>query len=214
MALNTRSVLCLSLLIGLAPCRAQTLQPIALPKPQTEGGKPLMQALKERKSSRELTAEKLSPQVLSNLLWAALGVNRADGRRTAPSAMNRQALDIYVALPDGVYLFEPAPHRLIPVAAGDLRARTGSQPFVASAALNLIYVADYAKMGNLKPEDKASWSSAEAGFVGQNVYLFCASEGLATVFRALLDRDALARAINLRPDQRVAFSQTVGYPKK
>ncbi|MCX6634176.1 MAG: SagB/ThcOx family dehydrogenase [Acidobacteria bacterium] len=212
--MRTTCSLALAVVAGLAACRAQDLKPIALPKPQTEGGKPLMQVLKERKSSREFSREKLSPEVLSNLLWAALGTNRADGKRTTPSAMNRQGIEIYVTLPDGVYLFEAGPHRLSPVVAGDLRARTGTQAFVADAALNLIYVADYAKMGNLKPEDKAAYASAEAGFIGENVYLFCASEGLGTVFRALIDRDALAKALNLRPDQRITYSQSVGYPKK
>jgi nitroreductase len=199
---------------GLAPCLAQELKPIALPKPQTEGGKPLLQALKERKSTREFGAEKLSPQVLSNLLWAAYGTNRPDGRRTAPSAMNRQMIDIYVTLPDGVYLYEAGPHRLSPVVAGDQRAKAGSQPFVADAALNLVYVVDYAKAGNLGTDDKLSLPAAETGFIGQNVYLFCASEGLVTVFRAMVDREALAKVLKLRPDQRIMFAQSVGYPKK
>lgn len=206
--------LALALVVVLAPCRAQDLKPIALPKPQTEGGKPLMQTLKERKSTREYSDEKLSPQVLSNLLWAAYGTNRPDGKRTAPSAVNRQTIDIYVTLPDGVYLYEAGPHRLSPVVAGDLRARAGTQPFVADAALNLVYVADQAKMGNQNAEDKIAWSAAETGFIGQNVYLFCTSEGLVTVFRAMLDREALAKAIKLRPEQRITFAQTVGYPRK
>jgi SagB-type dehydrogenase family enzyme len=210
-----RASCCLTLAVvaGLAPCLAQELKPIALPKPRTEGGKPLMQALQERKSTRSFRAEKLSPQMLSNLLWAAFGVNRADGRRTAPSAMNAQEIDIYVALPEGVYLFEAGPHRLAPVLAGDLRAQTGTQSYVAEAALNLVYVADYAK-GKANPNVTAGFAAADTGFIGQNVYLFCASEGLGTVFRASVDREALAKTLKLRPDQHVLYAQSIGYPKE
>lgn len=207
-------LLAFAVLAGLTVGRAQELQPIALPKPRTEGGKPLMQALNERKSSREFSAEKLPLQVLSNLLWAAWGVNRPDGRRTAPSASNRQEIEIYVSMADGLYLYEAEPHRLKPILAGDIRAKTGSQPFVAQAPVNLVYVADYAKMGNAKPEDKAFNAGADTGFIGQNVYLFCASEGLGTVFRGMVGREALAKVMNLRPDQRITYSQTVGYAKK
>ena len=187
---------------------AQELKPIPLPKPQTEGGKPLMQALSERKSGREFSSEKLPPQVLSNLLWAAWGVNRADGRRTAPSASNRQEIDVYVVTSDGVSLFDAKNHRLEPVAAGDFRAATGGQPFVSQAPLNLVYVADQAKT---KSSDTAY---IDTGFISQNVYLYCASEGLSTVVRGSVDRAALAKALKLRPDQLVTVAQTVGYPKK
>jgi nitroreductase len=204
----------LALVAGLAPCCAQEQPAISLPKPQTEGGKPLMQVLKVRQSAREFSPEKLPSQVLSNLLWAAWGVNRADGRRTAPSASNRQEVEVYVAMADGLYLYEAQPHRLKPVLAADIRAKAGTQPFVAEAPLNLIYVADYAKMATAKPEDRPTWAAADTGFIGQNVYLFCASEGLVTVFRAMLDREALGKAMNLRPDQHITFSQTVGYPRK
>jgi SagB-type dehydrogenase family enzyme len=200
----------------LAPCVAQDLKPVVLPKPRMEGGKPLLQALKERKSTRGFSQEKLSAQTLSDMLWAACGVNRPDGRRTAPSAMNSQEIDLYVTLPDGVYLYEPEPHRLRPVAAGDMRAKTGSQPFVAEAALNLVYVEDQArfKYGHAKPEEKIGFASFAAGAIAQNVYLFCASEGLATVLRASADKEGLAKALKLRPEQRVIYAQSVGYPKK
>ena len=193
---------------------ADTPQGIALPKPNTEGGKPLMQALNERKSAREFSVEKLSPQVLSNLLWAAFGVNRPDGRRTAPSASNRQEIDIYAVMSDGVYLYNAKANRLEPVISDDLRAATGTQPFVAEAALDLVYVADYSKMGNSSDAEKGFLSGADTGFVGENVYLFCASEGLATVVRASVDRGALAKALKLRPEQKITLSQTVGYPKR
>jgi len=149
------------------------------------------------------------------LLWAALGVNRADsGKRTAPSASNRMEIDLYVAMADGLYLYNAKAHSLDPVLAGDIRAETGRQPFVREAPLNLVYVADSAKMGKSTEEDKVLYSAADTGFIAQNVYLFCASEGLATVVRGMVDRPSLAKAMKLRPDQRIILSQTVGYPKK
>ena len=172
-----------------------------------------MGVLKERKSERAFRAEKLSPQVLSNLLWAAFGINRPDGRRTAPSASNRQEIAIYATLPDGVYLYDAKAHRLEKIISGDFRAATGTQPYVAEASLNLVYVADYAKMPNLSDADKILYSAADTGFIGQNVYLYCASEGLATVIRASIDRDALGRALKLGPAQKITLAQSVGYPK-
>lgn len=193
---------------------AQELKPIELPKPQTEGGKPLMQALRERRSAREFSSQELPPQTLSNLLWAAFGVNRPDGRRTAPSARNMQEIDLYVALPQGLFLYDAKAHRLTPIVAEDLRPLTGTQPFVAQAPLNLVYVADYARMGQGSEESRIFYSAADTGFIAQNVYLFCASEGLATVVRALIDREKLAARMKLRPDQRIVLAQTVGYPTK
>lgn len=171
-----------------------------------------MQALSERKSVREFSSRELNPQILSNLLWAAFGVNRPDGRRTAPSAMNRQTIDVYVVKADGAYVYDAAKNQMLPVAAGDLRTATGTQPFVGQAPLNLVYVSDYSKMGDSPEIDKATYAGAETGFVGQNVYLYCASEGLATVIRASIDRDALAKALKLKPEQHIVLAQTVGYP--
>ena len=202
------------LLAGSAVCLGQTLKPVALPKPQTGGGKPLMQALNERKSAREFGPEKLSPQTLSNLLWAANGVNRADGRRTAPSASNRQEIDIYVAAADGLYLYDAKEHRLLTVASDDIRAVTGTQEFVRTAAVSLVYVADFARLTGNPSEERTITSAYNTGYISQNVYLYCASEGLATVARASVDRAALGKAMKLRPDQRIMLSQSVGYPKK
>jgi len=194
---------------------AEELKSIQLPKPQLEGGKPLMQVLKERKSAREFSSEKLPLQVLSNLLWAASGINRSDsGKRTAPSAANWQEIDIYVATADGLYLYDAKPHLLKPVLAEDIRALTGRQPFVKDAALNLIYVADFSRIARGTNEEKDFFSAADTGFIAQNVYLFCASEGLATVVRANIDKPPLAKTMKLGPDQRITLSQTVGYPKK
>jgi SagB-type dehydrogenase family enzyme len=194
---------------------AQELKPIDLPKPQTDGGKPLMQVLKERATGREFRDEKLPPQVLSNLLWAAWGINRPDsGRRTAPSASNRQEIEIYVAAADGLYLYDAKAHRLETVLSDDIRALTGGQPFVREAAVNLVFVADYSKMGKAADQDKAVTAAADTGFISQNVYLYCASEGLATVVRGGVNRDPLAKAMKLRPDQKITLAQTVGFPKK
>jgi SagB-type dehydrogenase family enzyme len=194
---------------------AQELNPILLPRPQTSGGRPLMQVLVDRQSSREFSSQKLPPQVLSNLLWAAFGVNRPDsGKRTAPSAMNWQEIDIYVATQDGLYVYDAKGNALNPVLAQDVRGATGQQPFVKEAPLNLVYVADLAKTGRAGGEDQTLYTAADTGFIAQNVYLFCASEGLAAVVRGSVDRAALAKLIKLRPNQKIILAQTVGYPKK
>lgn len=193
---------------------AQELQPIQLPKPQTDGGRPLMQLLRDRKSLREFSAEKLPLPVLSNLLWAAFGVNRSDGRRTAPSARNWQETGIYVASEDGLYLYDAKGHILLPILKDDIRAMTGTQPFVKDAPINLVYVADYAKAGTSPMEQKDLWTACDTGFIAQNVYLYCTSEGLSTVVRGLVDKPALAKVMKLRPDQKIILAQSVGYPKK
>ena len=134
-------------LMELASVGAQEI--IKLPAPKTEGGMPLLQALKERKTSREFGPQKLPLPVLSNLLWAAWGVNRPDGHRTAPSARNSQEIDVYVAMSDGLFLYEPKQHQLQKVLAEDIRAATGTNDYVKDAAVNLVYVADLTR-GNLK----------------------------------------------------------------
>jgi SagB-type dehydrogenase family enzyme len=204
-----------ALLASFTLVSAQELKPIQLPKPQMDGGKPLMQALKDRKSSRAFSTKKLPVQVLGNLLWAAFGINRPDtGHRTAPSAVNWQEIDIYVATADGLYLYEAKGHTLQPVLAKDIRAETGMQPFVKDAPVELIYVADYSRMGKGAEEGKNLYSAADTGFISENAYLFCASEGLATVVRGAVDKAALAAAMQLRPDQKIILAQTVGYPKE
>jgi len=187
--------------------------PIQLPGPQMEGGKPLMQALKDRMSQRTFGEEKLPLQTLSNLLWAAFGINRPDGRRTAPSARNWQEIDIYVATPDGLFLWDARKNLLNPVVGRDVRGLTGTQPFVKEAAVNLVYVADYSKVTG-EGADKDIWVGADAGCISENVYLYCASEGLATVVRAYVDRETLGKEMKLKPEQKIMFAQSVGYPKK
>ena len=193
---------------------AQDANNIQLPKPDTTGGKPLMQVLNERHSTRDFSADTLSLSTLSNLLWAGCGVNRPDGKRTAPSAMNNQEIDVYVATAHGVYVYDPAKHSLVSVISKDVRDKTGVQPFVKDVPVDLVYVADYGKMGKSSESDKEIYSAADAAFSAENVYLFCASAGLATVVRGSIDRDAFGKEIGLRPDQKVILAQSVGYPKK
>jgi nitroreductase len=145
------------------------------------------------------------------MLWAACGINRPDsGHRTAPSARDMQEIDIYVARADGLYLFDAKENMLMLVLAEDIRASTGKQSFVKDAPINLIYVADLSKMG----ADMDFYAATDTGFISENVYLFCASSGLATVVRGFIDKPALAKAMKLRPDQKIILAQTVGYPKK
>jgi SagB-type dehydrogenase family enzyme len=194
---------------------AEDLKMIQLLKPQIEGGRPLMQVLNDRKSTRDFSKEVLTIRVLSDMLWAAFGVNRPEtGQRTAPSASNRQEIEIYVSTAEGLYLYDAKDHALQPVLAGDLRSKTGVQPFVGSAPVNLVYVADFSRMTDATDEDKVFYSAADTGFISQNVYLYCASEGLATVVRGLVNRPALARAMKLRSEQKIMLAQSVGYPKK
>lgn len=194
---------------------AQDMKPVQLAPPSMEGGKPLMQALKERATSRSFSGEPLPDRVLSNLVWAAFGINRPDsGRRTAPSAQNWQEIDVYVVMAAGTYVYDAKAHALTPVVGGDLRALTGKQGFARDAPVTLVFVADYARMGRASQEDRDMYSAADTGYISQNVYLFCASEGLATGVRASIDRPVLAKAMKLRPEQKIVLAQSVGYPKK
>ncbi len=207
------TILLTFLTLGVAA--TQDLKPIELPKPDTTGGKPLMQVLKERQSTRDYSADTLTLPVLSNLLWAACGVNRAEsGKRTAPSAVNWQEVEVYVATAHGLYLYESKTHTLQPILSEDIRGNTGVQPFVKEVPVNLIYVADYTKMTRASDTSKVAYASADAAFMAENVYLFCASEGLATVVRGSFDREALSKIMKLRPEQRIVLTQSVGYPKK
>jgi SagB-type dehydrogenase family enzyme len=185
---------------------------IQLPYVRRSGGAPLREVLAARKSSRDFSKAPLELQTIADLLWSAFGVNRPDDGRTAPSARGWREIDIYVALQDGVYRYDPACNRLDFVAAGDLRAATGVQDFVAEAPLNLIYVADYSKMQATGEIQQEFFAAADTGCIAQNVYLFCAAEGLASVVRALIDRAALAKAIGLQRHQHIILAQSVGRP--
>lgn len=192
---------------------AQETGVIKLPPPETAGGMPLMQALKARHSTRAFGSKPLPPQVLSNLLWAASGVNRPQsGQRTAPSAHDWREIDVVVTTAEGAFRYDPPTHTLTRVAAGDIRPLTGVQDYVATAPVNLVYVADLDRMSEASAEDKAFYSATDAGFIAQNVYLYCASAGLAVVVRGLVDRDALGTALGLGRHQRIILAQSVGYP--
>lgn len=208
-------VVAVLLIASHAAAVAGEMKPIELPAPQTDGGKPLMQALKARHTERAFSSKELSLQILSNMLWAAFGVNRPEsGKRTAPSAMNWQEIDIYVAMAKGLYRYDAVGNKLDPILEDDIRKATGTQPFVADAPVNLVYVADYSKMGDSPEEVKKFYSAANTGFISQNVYLFCASEGLATGVRAYIDREVLEKTMKLGPDQKIVLAQAVGYPAK
>ena len=214
MKVATIAITVAALAVGLAVAEPEApLADTPLPAPRMAGGKPLLTVLKERQSSRAFSAKPLPVQLVSDLLWAAFGINRADsGKRTAPSARNWQEIDVYVVLAEGAYRYDARANVLRAAAKGDLRAITGRQPFVATAPLNLVFVADPARMKGAGPADIPMYAGADAAFISQNVYLFCASEGLATVVRGAVDRKALATALKLPDTLKVVLAQSVGYP--
>jgi SagB-type dehydrogenase family enzyme len=184
-----------------------------LPPPSTGDDDSLMTALKNRKSTREFSDRQLPKQVLSDLLWAAFGINRPDiGYRTAPSPMSSQEIEIYVVLAKGLYLYDARLHQLVQLSTEDIRRLCGTQGFVAQAPLNLIYVANFAKLGDIEDNKKMFYAAADTGFISQNVYLFCAAFGLGTVVRSWIDRPKLAENLRLGEAQRIILAQTVGYP--
>ena len=194
---------------------AQEQKSIQLPAPKLDSKKSLVQALKDRKTTREYSTKNLPEQTISNLIWAAWGINRPDtGKRTAPSAVNWQETDLYVSTPQGTYLYDRKGNTLIPVLPGDNRALTYTQvERFKDAPFDLVYVADFQKMGDRKEEEKMMLASMDTGFIAQNVYLYCASENLPTGFRAAIDREKFGQAVKLRPTQRVIAAQSVGFPK-
>lgn len=202
-----------SLLLITTFCLIINAQPkeIKLPAPQKEIGKPLMQVLNLRESIRSFASNPIPIQEISNILWAAFGINREDGKRTAPSSRNIQDIDIYVFIPDGVFLYDAKGNKLVPVFSEDLREMTGTQDYVRSAPLNLVYVSDQSKMGKASSDDKFITSGADAGFIAQNVYLYCASQNLGTVIRASVDKKPLMKKLNLNPDQIIVLAQTIGF---
>ena len=199
--------------LAAAPIGASAQEVRMLPAPRKEAGKPIMQALQLRRSMREFSPRPLPPEILSDVLWAAYGINRPSGDRTAPYWRHIMVLDVYAAMADGVWLYDPKAHALRPYLQTDIRAQTGLQDFVATAPLNLIYVAHGDRMEGISSEERRLYASVDAAFAGQNVYLFCASEGLGTVFRGAVDYEKLNRAMRLDGGQQfVTFAQTVGYP--
>jgi hypothetical protein len=208
---------------------AEGLYAIKLVKPVFKSGAKVMEALLKRKTTREIGPKNLSPQTLSDIIWAACGINRKKGPfgipgRTAGSASNSQEIDIYAFLNDGIYLYEPFNHSLIPVVKGDFRAMAigkGQGPAGSQAPLRLVYVADifkFSKAGFQEPglqdfETQKAYYYVDCGLIAANVYLYAASQGLAAWFHNC-DKSAISALLKLRPDQRALFGQTIGYAKK
>jgi nitroreductase len=188
-------------------------QDITLPAPQKSGGMPLMEALAKRSTARAFDSRDLSAQQLSSLLWASFGINRPDGKRTAPSANDKRATDIYVLLKQGTYVYEAKKNQLTLVLPEDIRTLGSTQPFATNAPVTLVFVADLAKMADAPEETKQNLAYENVGYISQNAYLYCASEGLVTGARASVDRKALRQKLKLRPEQVVILGQSVGYPK-
>lgn len=187
---------------------------VKLPQPSRTGGMPLMDALNKRSSTREFVGKELSDQQLSNLLWAAWGINREESEKhTAPSSNNKQEIDIYVVKANGVFKFIPKIQSLEVISNEDLRAFCGKQNFVASAPLNLVYVADLLRTSQTDYSVEPVSSYANTGFIAQNIYLFCASEGLGTVVRGSVDKELLHEKLKLSPSQKIILAQAVGFPK-
>ncbi|HHT22339.1 MAG TPA: SagB/ThcOx family dehydrogenase [Bacteroidales bacterium] len=198
--------LILSLFLFFLGC-SMNAQEIKLPAPDKSGGKPLMESLKERKSTRSFSDKELTKQQLSDLLWAANGFNR-DDKRTVPTALNRQELELYVILKKGIYFYNAKEHKLTLITKGDYRKCAGKQDFVADAPLNIMFVCDKTKAA------KMEFSYANCGFISQNIYLYCASEGLGTVVRGSFDKEELHELLKLSSTQEVLLAQTVGYEKE
>lgn len=190
-----------------------------LPAPRREGGMPVLTALANRSSTRSYADKEIPEQTLSNLLWAAFGVNRPEsGKRTAPSSYNWQDVEMYVFTKDGVWIYEHTDHSLQLVKSGDHRRLAGLQSFVWTAPLSIVYVSDQSTMQQdgqtFSDEYKLRISGIDTGHVSQNVYLFCASEGLGVVARASVDGDAFSKAFTLPPEQKVMLGQTIGFPEE
>jgi SagB-type dehydrogenase family enzyme len=191
---------------------AQAIETITLPEVQKTGGMSLMEALQNRQSQRLFSSEELSLQQMSNLLWAAYGINRPDGYRTVPSARTYNEFDIYIIQADGWFIYDPAKHALLKMGNDDLREFAGTQPFVKNAPVNLIFVADFDRMTDATDDFKNFYSATDVGYISQNVYLWCASEGIATIVRGQIDKPKAKEVLKLRPNQHIILAQTVGYP--
>ena len=199
-------------LLALAATLGLRAGDIALPAPHQTGGLPLMEALAKRQSIREYDTRELTRQQLSDLLWATFGINRPDGRRTAPTANNRQEFDLYVVLPQGAYRYDAAANNLLLVTSEDIRGQIAGRRF-AAAPVQLLYVADLSRRSEKEENRKLLLAHIDCGYLSQNTGLFCASEGLATCPRATLQREVAAEKLRLRPDQRILLAHSVGYPK-
>jgi len=200
------------LFIILFACNYLLGQTLELPEPQKTGGMPLMEVLAKRTTVRTFDTTDISTQQLSNLLWASFGINRPDGKRTAPSASNKQEIDIYVLLKNGAYMYDAQNNKLIQVTKEDLRNQAADQRF-ADAPVQLIFIVDLAKRGEGSEEGKLSAANIDCGYISQNAYLYCTSEGLVTGARGTVKRDVLISKLNLKPNQRILLAHSVGHPK-
>ena len=209
--METRRFICSLFIICMLAMTSQA-QNISLPKPQKEGGKSITYCLQNRKSTKEFSSKAISEQQISNILWAAYGFNRPD-KRTVPSAMNCQEFTLYIFLPSGIYRWNDKTNELIQLSKGDHRKDAGKQDYVATAAMNIVYVADYSKMGSIDPNNVSNMAYADCGFIAQNVYLYCGSEGLGSVIRGYVDKDLLAKTLNLKAKEHVILSQSIGFVK-
>ncbi|MDR2130653.1 MAG: SagB/ThcOx family dehydrogenase [Odoribacteraceae bacterium] len=205
----------LAILFSVPVAKAQDLQEIKLNAPDKTRGSSVMKALSDRASVREMDERALSLQDLSDLLWAAYGVNRPDGRRTAPTAKNDQDIDLYVALPAGTYLYDARNHLLKPVVSGDLRpVLAAGQEFVKKVPVVLLIVSDYSRFRMGNTEMARLWGAMDGGIVSQNINIFCAAVGLSTVPRAYMDQAKLKEILSLKETQMPVLNNPVGYPKK
>ncbi|MDD5571145.1 MAG: nitroreductase family protein [Bacteroidales bacterium] len=202
----------LTLIAIMANLQILNAQDIVLPKPDTTGGKPLMETLKKRSSSRSFSSKDLSLQELSNLLWAADGINRPNGKRTAPSANAKYYITIYVALKSGVYLYDVPTHTLKQLFNKDIREKTGTQEFNKTAPVDLIYIGEGSKYGKAEETKKMLYYGVDSGEIAENVYLYCASAGLSNVIKGSFDREMLTKELQLKEDQFITFTHAIGYP--
>ena len=200
------------LFISWTICSAQVIETITLPSAQKTGGMPVMEAFQLRKSQRSFSSKDLTTKQLSNLLWAAYGINRPDGFRTVPAAKNWYEYDIYVLKSDGWYLYEVVKHALLKMGNEDLRIYGGTQDFVKAAPVILVYVADFGRMNDTTDELRKFFSAVDVGYISQNVYLWCASEGLATIILGQVDKVKVREVLKLKANQQVILSQPVAYP--
>ena len=187
---------------------------IKLPAPTKTGGMPVVQAIAERKTSQTFSDRELPPATLSTLLWVADGISRPDGRRTIPTGHNVQDVDIYVILKSGAYRYDEKAHALVLVAAGDFHRIAAKQPFAQTAPVNLYFVQDVARAKKTDAMSQLRFGGIHTGAALQNVYLYCTSEGLATVAREQNDYAELSKLFKLSPTQRIILAQSVGYPSE
>lgn len=209
-----KRIIAITALLCAALSYGQELKPVELKKPDMTRKATLMNALSKRMSVRAYSPKMISVQELSDLLWAANGINRPDGKRTAPSARNAQDIDVYVLTAEGAYIYNAQKNLLEPVASGDLRSNIwAQQEFIAAAPVNIMLVSDLSRFSGGDDTQKAGFAAMDAGIVSQNISLFCAAAGLATVPRALIDTQKMAEVLKLKESQRVIMNHPVGYPK-